>query len=168
VRRPPTIAAVVALAVGLCGSISACSSGSGATGCGPIRHEALDPQFLVHVFGDVAVSYTSDPPTSGPHQPTPPFTGVQQHAITRPVQVGILERGEVLLQHRPDLPDAQRTALEALAGSGVVVAPDPDLHDPVVATAWVYKRTCSSVDTAALRDFIRQREGKGPGTAPPP
>jgi hypothetical protein len=48
------------------------------------------------------------------------------------------------------------------------VAPNPDLPDPVVATAWVYKRSCGSVDSAALREFIRARRGKGPGTTVSP
>jgi hypothetical protein len=167
VRPPPTIAAAALLA--LTALAAAGCGGSGSSGaCGPIRREALDKQFLVHVFGDAKVRYTSNPPTSGPHQPTPPVTGVQAEAIPKPVQVGLLEAGDVLLQHRPDLPAAQRTELEALAGPGVVVAPAADLPAAVVATAWVYKRSCSSVDTAALRDFVEARKGKGPGSAPAP
>ena len=149
-----------AAALGGCGDDSA-----GADGCGPIRREALDPSFLVHVVGgeDTGIEYRSDPPTSGPHQPTPPVEGVLADPLPRPVQVGVLERGDVLLQHDPDLPADQRAALEALAGPGVVVAPNPDLPDPVVATAWVAKRTCAEVEVGALEDFIAERRGKGPG-----
>ena len=131
--------------------------------CGPITREALDPAYLVHVLGDdTGVQYKSDPPTSGPHQAGPPVEGVVGEAITRPVQVGILERGDVLIQHSPDLPNGSRQALEALAGPGVVVAPNDDLPDAVVATAWTYKRTCTSVDVDQLREFIEARAGKGP------
>jgi hypothetical protein len=147
--------------------LTACGSDptSGAAGpCGSIRREALDPKFLVHVLGDAPVQYTSDPPTSGPHQPTPEVDGVRPDALPRPLQVGILERGDVLLQHRPDLPAAQVARLERLAGKRVVVAPNPDLHAAVVATAWLYKRSCSSVDTAALQEFVHERLGKGPGS----
>jgi hypothetical protein len=45
----------------------------------------------------------------------------------------------------------------------VVVAPNTSLPDRVVATAWLSKQTCSGVDTAALRGFIRARAGHGPG-----
>jgi hypothetical protein len=159
-RRP--IGACLAGALALIGA--SCGGGDSAAGtCGPIAREALDPAYLVHVLGDdTGVQYTSDPPTSGPHQAGPPVEGVVGEAITRPVQVGILERGDVLLQHSPDLPDAQRRDLEALAGPGVVVEPNDDLPDPVVATAWTDKRTCSSVDVDQLRDFIDARVGKGP------
>jgi hypothetical protein len=147
----------------LVGAIAACGSDEADAACGPILRESLDSAYLVHVLGDdTDVEYTSDPPTSGPHQPGPPVDGVVTEPITRPIQVGILERGDILLQHDPDLPAAQLAELESLGGDGVVVAPNPDLDDPVVATAWTYKRTCSAVDTDALRQFIDERAGKGP------
>ncbi len=52
--------------------------------------------------------------------------------------------------------------LRDLASDAVVVAPNPDLPDPVVATAWVFKQRCRSVDPAALERFIDERAGKGP------
>jgi hypothetical protein len=162
VRLPPTVGLLVAFLPALV----ACGPGSDGA-CGPVTREALDPQFLVHVLGDADVEYTSDPPTSGPHQPTPAVSGVVDQPLTRPVQVGVLERGDVLLQHRTDLPDDEMADLAALAGTGVVVAPAPDLDDPVIATAWLFKRTCSSVDAGALQDFIDQRLGKGPGSEEP-
>jgi hypothetical protein len=168
VRRTPTIPAAVGAALLTVSTLAGCGGGSRAAGCGPIRHEALDPQFLVHVLGSAQVEYTSDPPTSGPHQPTPPVDGVRRTSIPKPQQVGLLEEGDVLVQYRPDLPSRDREALAALAGDGVVVAPNPDLPDTVVATAWVYKRSCGSVDTGDLREFIEARRGKGPGTTVAP
>lgn len=131
--------------------------------CGPVTRERLDSTYLVHVLEDGAdVAYTTDPPTSGPHKPGPEISGVLTEPLARPLQVGALERGDILLQHSPDLPSDQRSRLGALAGPGVVVAPNPDLPSAVVATAWTYKLRCTSVDVAALRRFIDQRAGKGP------
>jgi len=154
--RLSAILLALVVALGGCGD-------SGGAACGPITREALDPSYLVHVIGsDTDIEYQSDPPTSGPHQPGPPIDGVVDDPIPRPVQVGLLEQGDVLLQHDPGLPAAALADLQDLAGAGVVVAPNPDLDDPVVATAWLYKRTCSAVDTAALQGFIDERGGKGP------
>ena len=45
------------------------------------------------------------------------------------------------------------------------VAPNPDLHAPVVATAWTAKLTCTDVDRAALKKFVQTFAGKGAGHA---
>jgi hypothetical protein len=146
---------------------SGCSDGGGAdaAACGSIRREALDPNYLVHVLPGAATSrYLTDPPTSGPHQPAPRLDPVQRRPLPKPVQVGVLEGGNVLLQCR-DLKPADVSRLEKLAGTQVVVAPDPDLASSgVTATAWTYKRTCRAVDPTALKEFIAQRAGRGPGT----
>src|SRR3546814_8077181 len=96
------------------------------------------------------------PPTSGPHQPGPPVDGVLDEPLSRPIQVGILERGAVLLQHDPDLYAGDLETLESLAQERVVIAPNPELADAVVAQAWVYKRTCSAVDAEALTEFSEE------------
>jgi hypothetical protein len=141
-----------------------CGSGTGdSEGCGPITREAIDPAYLVHVVADDPnVEYSSDPPTSGPHQPAPPVAGVTDDPISRPVQVGILERGDVLLQYDPGLDRGSVATLHALAGDAVVVAPNPDLPAPVVATAWLFKRTCRTVDPDDLQTFVDERRGRGP------
>lgn len=160
-RLPP----IVALAVVVAGAaaLPACGGRSDpGAGCGPVTREALDPGFLVHVVSDEGVEYATDPPTSGPHQPSPAVDGVRSEPLSRPLQVGVLEAGDVLLQHRPDLPAGDLAELRELAGDGVVIAPNPDLDDAVVATAWLHKRTCGAVDADALRDFISARGGKGP------
>jgi len=156
-RRPPVLPALLLLT-------AACGGSDGdAAGCGPITREGLDPAYLVHVLSDDdGVEYTSDPPTSGPHQPGPPVQGVAEDPIARPVQVGILERGDVLIQHRLDLGADALASLETLAGERTVVAPNPDLADPVVATAWLYKRICQTVEVADLERFADERLGQGP------
>ena len=73
----------------------------------PSPAESLDSAYLVHVLGTgTDVEYTSDPPDLRPAPGrAPPSTGVVDEPLTRPIQVGILERGDVLLQHLPDLAD---------------------------------------------------------------
>jgi hypothetical protein len=140
-----------------------CRDSSGHDACGPVVRETLDPAHLVHVLGHATdVEYGSDPPTSGPHQPAPSQQGTLDEPLPRPVQVGILERGDVLVQYRPDLPGDARTAIMDLAGDRVVVAPNPDLPDPIVATAWVFKQSCQAVDLDALEEFVERRVGRGP------
>lgn len=155
-RRALVAGAVAVLA-------AACSAGGSERACGEVEREPLDPSYLIHVLGSATdASYTSDPPTSGPHQPAPAVEGVLDAPITKPVQVGVLERGDVLLQHLPGLGADELDELRALAGDRVVVAPNPDLPSAIVATAWTHVRHCTAVDVGALRAFIRERAGNGP------
>ncbi len=142
---------------------SGCRPTTTDSACGPITRERLDPAYLVHVIrDDPDVVYTTDPPTSGPHKPGPAISGVVTEQLSRPIQVGVLERGDVLLQHTPNLDQDHQAQLNALSGPGVVVAPNADLPSPVVATAWTYKLRCAAVDVDPLGQFIDQRVGQGP------
>ncbi len=172
IRRVSTanrIFAVAAVAVVLpsCGNGSEQAGPSTTTlveGCGTAVVEPLDPRSTQHLLpGAPAPSYAADPPTSGPHLSGGAVTGVQTEPLEGPVQVAVLEEGGVILQYRPDLAQEWRARLVSLAGEKVVVAPKPGLTSPVVATAWRHRLACRSVDVAAVRSFISERLGKGPG-----
>jgi hypothetical protein len=164
-RTVAALALTAALAAGLLG----CSSGSkarGATGsCGAVKREAFDTNSLQHVLPNAPEPhYLTDPPTSGPHQPSPPISGLQTAPLTRPVQVGLLEGGNVLVQYKGLTADEVR-ALGALAGPKTVVAPNASLRDgQVVLTAWLQKQTCDRVDTKAVARFVTTYGGHGFGT----
>ena len=150
-------------------SATGTGSGPAGPGCGPVVVEALDPRSTQHLLpGAPPPDYAGDPPTSGPHVAAPEVSGLQTVPVAEPVQVGVLEAGGVMVQHRPDLPPGDRARLASLAGPAtpaagkVVVAPNPELKEPVVATAWRHRLSCRSLDLAALRAFVAERAGKGP------
>jgi drug/metabolite transporter (DMT)-like permease len=156
---PVILLVIVALAVV---PAMSCSSG-GSAACAKAHNEALDPN-LGHVLPSGAQpQYTTDPPTSGPHTPGALPGGVLAQPLTRPSQVGALEAGVVLIQYH-DLSQADVETLSQLARDKVVVAPNPDLPDRVVATSWLNKQVCSAVDVPELRGFVRNHQGRGPGT----
>ena len=158
----PSSAAVLVLVVLLVVPLTACAGASSSSACQPAHSEPLNPA-LNHVLGGATEpGYTTDPPTSGPHTPGALPQGVLTQPLSRPAQVGALEAGDVLLQYR-DLSDKERNDLAQLVADKVVVAPNPDLPARVVATAWLNKQTCTSVDAAALRGFVRAHAGRGPG-----
>ena len=143
--------------------LSGCSGDGGSSACGrPQRQQAQFP--AGHILPDQPEpTYLSDPPTSGPHAPLAKVEPVYSDALPRPTQVGILETGAVLLQYQPGLPPDQRDRLLAFGGDGTVVAPNPSLDRAVVASAWLYLMRCSTVDDEALRDFVAEHRGRGPG-----
>jgi hypothetical protein len=158
-----TVAAVLGLGV-----VASCARSNGSDPvprsgrCGGLAKENLDARSLQHVFpGAPPPSFGSEQPTSGPHSPVQ-LSGVQAEPLSPVLQVGLLEEGNILLQHQ-SLDDQARAHLEALAGPEVVVAPGRNLPDAVVATAWTVKQRCDGVDPKAMANFIRRFKGKGLG-----
>ncbi|MGH9247201.1 MAG: EamA family transporter [Acidimicrobiales bacterium] len=170
-RRPkvplaPTAAAVVLLA--MASVIVGCTgdgdgpANAGGSACGAVRREALDPDSSQHVLPTAPEpTYLSDPPTSGPHQPND-ISGALSEPLSRPVQVGALEAGRVLIQYDGGLDQATIDDL-VVSGPSVVVAPNPDLREPIVATAWRHKLECSEASVDELRDFIDTHAGQQSG-----
>lgn len=158
-RLPALISALV-----LASYLVSCTDGDTKDACGPIKRERVDPASSLHLLPGVREpEYLSDPPTSGPHKSGPQLKGVLKKSLERPVQVAILERGDVLIQYR-DPQDAGKleTLVEAADnGSSVVIAPNPDLSAPIIATAWAVKQTCEKVDEATLREFIENHPTVG-------
>lgn len=159
----PSLPRLLAIVTVLAATVAACGDGGG-TACGPVTREAVDPSSGLHVLpGQDVPEFTTDPPTSGAHYSLPPPSGVLDEPVDRPMQVTLLESGAVLVQYR-DLPAAEVAALEALAADDVVVAPNPDLPEPVVATAWLTRQACDGVDAGTLETFVADHRGQGPGT----
>ena len=153
------LAALVAVAAVT--AVTACGGGGGSACAEPVR-ERLDPNSALHLLPGADVPpFSTHPPTSGAHQLGNWPTGLLDGPIDEPVQVALLEAGEVLVQY-DGLDDAEREELERLARlPQVTIAPNDDLPAAVVATAWTYKQTCSAVDVDALRGFVRAHAGKG-------
>ena len=175
VPGPATVAGLLVVAALASTTLTGCgddsgegdgaSTTAGASGCETERREALDPASAVHVLGGAAEpEYTTDPPTSGPHEPAP-------HALREPstshcrarTRSGTSRPVASCSSTRPTSTGARSGELEALAGYGVVVAPNPDLPAPVVATAWVVKQTCDSADIDELERFVDAHWGDGSG-----
>jgi hypothetical protein len=133
-----------------------------AEACAAAITEPLDSTSFQHVIGDAELTYQSDPPTSGPHKAGPVVGGVLDEPLPRPRQVGQLEAGGILLQHR-DLSADELAALSTLAAEDVAVVPNADLPSRVVATSWLHKQVCDGVDVAALQQFVTDHRGQGPG-----
>lgn len=129
--------------------------------CTEIR-EPAEPQSFSHVIDTDSVTYSSNPPTSGPHMAVPVPTGILDAPIVAPLQVRLLESGAALVQWE-GVEDETVAELEALAGPAVVVAPGLDLPEPIVATAWTWKLLCTAVDTSALSEFVTTRPDSAPG-----
>ncbi len=148
------MAALAALAL-LTSACSDSTEGGSGSACGDAITEPLAVDAAVHVL-DPSRGGTDPAPTSGPHSPTV-ASGLLDRVLAPPEQIGILERGDILIQYRPaDITGESLAAVEAMVSARTVVAPNPDLDHPVVATAWLHRMSCDTVDTSALSRFAEQ------------
>lgn len=126
-------------------------------------------------------TYTTDPPTSGPHFDSLPRWAVYTEPITKELQVHGLEDGAVIVNYKPGLDQATVDRLAAMVGSynaipepayptdpnaalprfmdRVVMAPYPNLSNNIVLTAWQHIARFDSFDEGKIKRFIDEYAG---------
>jgi hypothetical protein len=110
------------------------------------------------------VDYPQDPPVGGPHNPVWQKCEVYEAPVQKEMAVHSIEHGAVWITYQPDLPDADRKALEDLAKDQpyVLVSPYPGLKDKAVASAWGVQLRVDDVHDRRLAEFIARYAGHGP------
>jgi len=126
------------------------------------------------------VTYKTNPPTSGNHNPTPAQDGIYRAGNTPPKEnfVHSLEHGRIEFQYKPgtsaaDIAKLRRLAEEPLndtAGYHVLLFENnTDMPTQFAATAWTKSITCSQLTPQALdamREFRKAYTDKGPEFIP--
>ncbi len=132
-----------------------------------------------HVTGPV--TYKTNPPTSGNHNPTPAADGVYDPSNTPAKEnfVHTLEHGRIEYQYKPGTPTIEIRDLEALWNETVQGQPgykqllfqnNTNMPFAIAATAWGQLIGCPSFNPKifdALRDFRTAYIDKGPEQIPP-
>jgi hypothetical protein len=123
--------------------------------------------------GDPPPGATEPPaPTSGDPDAGSPVCGVHASPLDPADQVATLAVGRALLQYRPqDVSAAGVASIERLVltdPDAVVVAANPALPTPVVATAWGRRLLRDEADASLLARFVDAYAAAAPrpGTAP--
>ena len=57
------------------------------------------------------------------------------------------------------------TDLQGLAGEDVIVAPNPTMASPIVATAWRVRQVCDQLELSTLRQFATVNANQAPDAA---
>jgi hypothetical protein len=126
------------------------------------------------------VTYKTNPPTSGEHNPEPSADGVYDPGNTPSPEhyVHSLEHGRIEFQYKPGAPQKTIDTLvalfnEPLNGSpgyhALVFENNTGMQSPIAATAWGQMITCPGLSDAtidALRAFREKYTDKGPEFIP--
>jgi hypothetical protein len=120
-----------------------------------------------------AVTYRTNPPTSGPHSPVPAPDRAYLKAPPKENYVHSLEHGRIELQYRPDAPAAVRAALRRVYNEfthHMLLFPNNTGMDyEVAATAWKHRLGCARFNSRvpeALRRFRDVYRDRGPEQVP--
>ncbi len=126
-----------------------------------------------HVEGHV--TYHTNPPTSGNHNPVPQADGAYSTSPQLEHVVHSLEHGRVEIQYSPDLSEQDQLALKGVfqdSPGGLLLFPNPKMPYEVAATAWTRLLGCKHYEGQktldAIRDFRDQFRGHGPEAIPFP
>lgn len=157
IRRFGILAAVIVLVIG--GATAYFLNEAGKPGEGV----AQEPSLHISDENSPHASYSTDPPTSGPHvNKTLPW-GVSTTPLVKEKAVHNLEDGGVIISYRPDMDKATVDQLAEIARSydtDVLMAPYPGLSNPVVLTAWGRIDRLNSLDEARIKRFVDAYRGK--------
>jgi Protein of unknown function (DUF3105) len=126
------------------------------------------------------VTYKTNPPTSGNHNPTPAQDGIYRAGNTPPKEnfVHSLEHGRIEFQYKPGASDADVAKLRALAEEPINDTPgyhmlmfenNTNMPTEFAAAAWTKSITCGQLTPqaiAAMREFRKAYTDKGPEFIP--
>jgi Protein of unknown function (DUF3105) len=126
------------------------------------------------------VTYKTNPPTSGNHNPTPAQDGIYRAGNTPPKEnfVHSLEHGRIEFQYKPGAPAADVAKLRALAEEPLndtagyhmlLFENNTNMPTEYAATAWTKSITCDKLTPQsldAMREFRKAFTDKGPEFIP--
>src|SRR5262245_12274128 len=122
--------------------------------------------------GQGHAAYSSNPPTSGPHLPTPAHWGIYDQPVADETLVHNLEHGGIVISYNcPDGCPELVQQLKDLAGqykSKIVLAPRPNKDVPyrITLTAWTWLDGFNDFDAARIKAFIAAHKDRGPELFP--
>lgn len=117
-------------------------------------------------------AYNSNPPTSGPHDPSPARWGVYDQPVRDETLVHNLEHGGVVVHYNcPDGCPELVQQLKDLVGqyrSKVILAPRPNRDVPhrITLSAWTWLDGFDDFDAERIRAFIAAHKDRGPELLP--
>jgi Protein of unknown function (DUF3105) len=175
------VVAIVALAGGnddkgdSSANLSKLTADAKAAGC---TFSQFKSEGRTHTAGKV--TYKTNPPTSGNHNPTPAQDGIYRAGNSPPKEnfVHTLEHGRIEFQYKPgasaaDVAKLRRLAEEPLNGTAgyhvLLFENNTKMPAEFAATAWTKSITCPTLSTqaiGAMREFRQAFTDKGPEFIP--
>lgn len=161
--------------LGACGSEGGSGPMPQPASC-PVETQAWPSEGQQHAAEGTALTFGSNPPSSGTHFPVWGRWGQHAEVLERGYYVHNLEHGGVVLLYRCDgacadtvaalkavmAGIAQDPACDAAVRTRIVLTEDPLLDVPVAAAAWGHTYRAQCVDAPSLTAFANQHYDQAP------
>lgn len=113
--------------------------------------------------------YNSDPPTSGPHYPTPANKGVHDSPLPDEILIHNLEHGYIWVAYKPDISQEIKDKLKKFVEDDdwkMVMAPRPQNDAPIALMAWGRHLKLEDFDEDQIKKFRNAYRNRGPEKTP--
>ncbi len=117
-----------------------------------------------HTISGEPVNYATPTPTSGTHSANSARCGIFNQDVPPEFAVHSLEHGTVVIWYQPTLADNVVSGLREIVNQfddRVILSPNTQLTDPVVATSWKRLKAYDDADPE-IEDFISTYRTRGP------
>jgi Protein of unknown function (DUF3105) len=117
-----------------------------------------------HALSGQAVAYATASPTSGVHSGNTPRCGIFNQPLPAEFAIHSLEHGGVVIWYQPTLSNDVVSGLREIVNrfdDRVILSPNQQLTDPVVATSWTRLKAYEGADPE-IEAFIETYRSRGP------
>lgn len=117
-----------------------------------------------HVANGTAISYKTNPPTSGTHYVVPEPWGVYEKEIPDGAAVHGLEHGGIWISYK-DIDESQKTILEKIGKenpASVIVSPRGADDTKIAVASWGRTMKLDAADPALIQKYIDTYRNRGP------
>ncbi|GMQ85855.1 MAG: hypothetical protein BMS9Abin07_1423 [Acidimicrobiia bacterium] len=123
-----------------------------------------------HLAAGQTATYATPTPTSGTHSASAARCGISSQQIPPEFAVHALEHGTVVIWYQPGLSADDVSGVRDIVNrfdDRVILSPNAQLTQPIVATAWNRLKAYESVDPE-IEEFIDTYRARGPEGVPCP
>jgi hypothetical protein len=116
-----------------------------------------------------AGTYSSNPPTSGPHWTGTAGPGIKNEPIPDELALHSMEHGAAVVWYREGLEQSDIDKIKEVfmnAEGKKIMLSRKDLDVPVALTSWGYLLKLQTIDEAKIKEFIETNSDRAPEKAP--
>lgn len=119
--------------------------------------------------GTTITTYNSNPPSSGPHWPSPVKSGIYDSQLADEQLVHNLEHGYIWISYKPDVSDDVKGELKKIVNDDnwkTVLEPRDKNETMISLVAWGRVLKLDNPDYDKVKDFIKTYRNRGPEKTP--